>query len=1115
MLSKGQIFTIDGWTVTIQVELFEELDEGNFRVLGKDINSRGIFDCIFSENQLKQIKIINNESKFTAAPDKVFIALESIRYRLVSIYDPLLAINTSKVDPLPHQIEAVYGKVLQLPRIRFLIADDPGAGKTIMAGLIIKELKLRQLINRVLIVVPGHLKDQWRRELKDRFEEQFVIVDRSVMDSYYGENVWNRENQIIASIDFSKRDDILPSLDATHFDLVIVDEAHKMSAYQYGNKTSKSKRYRLGEALSRIGEHLMFLTATPHKGDVDNFRLFLDLLEPGFFATNEMLMASIESKDNPLFIRRIKEDLKNFEGEPLFVPRNVSTRSYDLGVESPEEKLLYNELTDYVERQYNLALTRDKKRNIAFALIVLQRRFASSTYALLKSLERRKARLEELLRNFDNRNVQRTAEFDFETIEDMSEEERWEQEEMWETLSVSENRTELESEIQTLGNLHQRAKRIIDNQSEIKLRELKSVLDGLNKDYPGHKIIIFTESRDTLDYLQKRIHQWSYTSTCIHGRMKLEERIDTERRFKNEDEGIQVLVATEAAGEGINLQFCHLMINYDIPWNPNRLEQRMGRVHRYGQTREVFIYNLVARDTREGEVLYAIFEKLEEIRRAMGSDKVYDVISEVIEGRNLSQLLLDAVVRARSRDQILAELDIKVDKEYVTRVKENLGDSLATRFIDYTRIKELNDRARENRLIPEYTEAFFKKAFEKCGGVMGSKSTGFGSIDKVPHPLTVIAEEFNFKKKFGSVLKRYPKITFDKNVAQDNSDLEFISFGHPLFEAQMRWVEKEYVHLLQQGAVFIDPEGRMDGVIIYYEGEIRDGRNEVAGRRLFASYYDLKTQQFEPFHPSRIWDLSIPHQKAKADNPFDIDELKKRLIAHIIPSLRTYQDEISIERIRQAGIKEKYGVKSLETLILKLDGELIDYYARREAGQNMDLVIGNKEEQKRKYEDALKTLHQNIQKEKSLSLQTPHYLGAIRVVPLAHPDEEMVENPVVEKAGMDYVIEHELKKGRKPADVSAKDLGWDITSVADDGTIRRIEVKSRSATGKVALTINEMFKARRFKEEYYLYVVYHATTKPNLIIINNPAENLEAIEKEEVVRFIITQKEIENKGVRE
>ena len=286
--------------------------------------------------------------------------------------------NTSKIDPLPHQIDAVYGYVLKLPRIRFLIADDPGAGKTIMAGLIIKELKLRHMVTRILIVAPGHLKDQWRREMKDRFEERFSVVDRSILDAFYGENVWQREAQIITSIDFIKREDVLPSLASSSFDLIVVDEAHKMSAYRYGDKLNKTDRYKVGEQLSKITEHLLFLTATPHKGDPENFRLFLDLLQPGFFATNELLQESIEHGDNPLLIRRVKEDLKNFAGEPLFLPRTVLTVPFNLGADSPSEKELYNELSRYVNTRYNKALSGEKKRNVAFALVILQRRLASS-----------------------------------------------------------------------------------------------------------------------------------------------------------------------------------------------------------------------------------------------------------------------------------------------------------------------------------------------------------------------------------------------------------------------------------------------------------------------------------------------------------------------------------------------------------------------------------------------------------------------------------------------------------------------------------------------------------------------------------------------------------------
>jgi len=558
-----------------------------------------------------------------------------------------------------------------------------------MAGLLIKELKIRNIVKRILIVAPGHLRDQWRRELKERFEEIFIPVGRQYIDSLFGQNVWMRENQVVTSIDFAKREDVLPSIAAAHFDLIIVDEAHKMSAYKYGEKIDKTSRYKLGEVLSNHCEHLLFLTATPHKGDPENFRLFLDLIEPGFFATNEMVEESVRSKDNPLFIRRVKEDLKDFEGKPLFLPRHVRTAGFQWKTTSPNEVELYNALSEYVETQYNKALIKDKRRNIAFALVILQRRLASSTYALLKSLVRRKKRLEEYLKGATENNRGTVSTFDFESVDEMSEEDRWREEEIWETLSVAENREELEKEIRIIDKLMAQAKSIIQNEEEIKLVELKNSLRELSEKYEDpkdKKILVFTESHDTLEYLEKKIRAWGYRTNTIHGGMKLEERIKAESIFKNDTD---VLIATEAAGEGINLQFCHLMVNYDIPWNPNRLEQRMGRIHRYGQQKEVYVFNLVAVDTREGKVLHKLFEKLDEIRNAMGSDKVFDVLDEVLYNQNLAHLMLEAAANARNIEEILKEIDIKVDDEYISQVKENLGESLATRFIDYTRIKEM------------------------------------------------------------------------------------------------------------------------------------------------------------------------------------------------------------------------------------------------------------------------------------------------------------------------------------------------------------------------------------------------------------------------------------------
>ncbi|MGB9824479.1 MAG: DEAD/DEAH box helicase [Candidatus Hydrothermia bacterium] len=853
-MKEGCIVKGPFWEEPVKVEKVTEFDN-YFRIIGSTIRSKKHIDCLLTKEDLNSLKIIEKVIDLSSNPQETFLVIEATRFKYASLFDPLLAMNVSKIDPLPFQIEAVYGYVLRQPRIRFLIADDPGAGKTIMAGLILKELKLRRLANRVLIVVPGHLKDQWRRELKEKFDEKFVVLDRNTFNAHYGENPWEKNDQIITSIDFAKQDEILASLSSAHFDLIIVDEAHKMSAYRYGDRINRTQRYKLGEVLSRISTHLVFLTATPHKGDPENFRLFLDLLMPGFFATSKMVEESLKNNDNPLFIRRLKEDLKDFDGRPIFTRRFPITIKFRL---SEDEKSLYNEVSRYVVEQYNKALQFDKKRNIAFALVILQRRMASSTYALLKSLERRKERLEKILSG-EEKPKEGLFPFDYEEMDDLEESKRWENEEEWESITIASDPEELKEEIRTIEMLIQKAKDIINKEEEIKLHELKKAIgEGFSKieEMKGNKkILIFTESRDTLEYLHSKIKSWGYKVNCIHGGMNIDERIKAEKIFRDETE---IMVATEAAGEGINLQFCHIMINYDIPWNPNRLEQRMGRIHRYGQQKDVYIFNIVAEDTREGKVLLKLFEKLEEIRSKLGSDRVFDVIGEVFEGKNLYQLILEAVTNAKSMDEILKELDIEPNEEYIKKIKEILGESLATRIIDYTRIKEMAEKAKEYRLIPEYVVEFFKKSFQKAGGRMREIKEGFIAIDSIPYEIRKIAESEEFKNRFGVVMSRYPRATFDKDIAFKNPDTEFISFGHPLFEALLEWILRKYSEEVTRGSVFKDPSGILNGYIWFYIGEVRDGKGEVAGRKIIALYDDGKN--LREINPAILWDLSPVNQ---------------------------------------------------------------------------------------------------------------------------------------------------------------------------------------------------------------------------------------------------------------
>lgn len=586
--------------------------------------------------------------------------------------------------------------------------------------------------------------------------------------------------------------------------------------------------------------------------------------------------------------------------------------------------------------------------------------------------------------------------------------------------------------------------------------------------------------------------------------MKLEARINAEKIFKTET---QVLVATEAAGEGINLQFCHLMINFDLPWNPNRLEQRMGRIHRYGQTKEVFVFNLVAEDTREGMVLRRLFEKMEEIKTALGSDKVFDVLSEVLYGTDLSKLLLEAAATARDIDDILSEIDVTVDAEYVKDVKEKLGESLATHFINYPMINEMKARSLEHRLIPEYTAAFFAKVYAAADGRMRERKDGFISIENVPPDIRRISSEESFVKRHGPTMRSYPKATFSRDIAFKHPDSEFISFGHPLFEAVLEWVDRSMSISLRQGAVFEDPDARMDGAVLFYEGEIRDGKGDVAGKRLFALYVDETRGSVTAMAPSFIWDLV-----GRAPNDYniaDIETLKQIARKQLLPALEQYKSELFDERERQARIKEKYGVKSLEHLVDKFDRSLEGFYERQGLDEDVDLVIHNAREKRDKYEHALDELKEIIQREQVLTISSPVFIGAIRVVPARRKEMQMMKrDDEIEQVGMEVAMDQERSHGRNPEDVSAENLGFDIRSTDERGNRRYIEVKARAGVGQIELTQNEVFKARSLADDYYLYVIMNASdVVPSLRIYQNPIEML-AMEEKIEHRFAVLLEEL-------
>jgi superfamily II DNA or RNA helicase len=976
-----------------------------------------------------------------------------------------------------------------------------------MAGLILREMQARRLVRRVLVVAPGHLKYQWQRELKEKFGVRFRLIDRNTMRAAWGENMWVEHPFAITSIDFLKQDDVKATLHSADWDLVIVDEAHKMSAYAYESsertKIDKTKRYQAGEVLARNTDHLLFLTATPHRGDDENFRLFLDLLRPGFFAQTDLLRESVVRGDNPVFIRRLKEDMKTFDGRDIFPPRTVRTLKFRM---TDQEIELYNAVTRYVQHYYDQAKA---KRHITFAMLILQRRLTSSVHAILSSLERRREKLEEWLhlpeKIRDDERFRGLSNLTEDEMEELAEADRWAIEERLEQLTIAENIEDVREEVAQLEELIEMAKGVRSREIESKLVKLRDeILTGVGEE----KLLIFTEHRDTLRYLKEKLEAWGYDVCEIHGGMDLDARIEAERVFRDR---AQVMVATEAAGEGINLQFCHQMVNYDIPWNPNRLEQRMGRIHRYGQNREVFIWNLVSRDTREGDILDRLFEKLARMRQALGTDRVFDIIGDIIPGTNLSDLLRDAVVNARRIEEIYNQIEAIREEPTRATMERVFMTSLATRHIDYTGIHREALAAEENRLVPEYVEDFFLRGFKRIEGRLAPIENGY-RVESVPLELRRRNEDYGFTTQYGKVAREYRRITFEKAVARRDPLFEFVAPGHPLLEALNDVILTDFRRNASEYAVFEDPERARSGALWFIEGEVSDGTGDPAGRRVFA-LLQRPDQSVEHVNPAVLWDLEpAPMRELPTDVAAllsDRTPIEDYLIGDV---LLPYRAEIQERRERDAEIKRRYGLRSLDYLIGESNGKILDYELRADAGESMDIVIRNERARLDELQRRRDDLVREIELESNLAVSEPKVLGVAAVLAATDPElgiggatdtgaegsdgvpGGMQRDDEIEAVGMRVARAYEEAEGRTVEDVSAEAHGgFDLRSLAfdDDGgfqDVRYIEVKARSRTGAIRLTANEWKKARHFGDQYWLYVVTEAgSDDPSLERIRNPA----------------------------
>jgi superfamily II DNA or RNA helicase len=1038
-----------------------------------------------------------SEEKALRCREPFLLFVDALRMRLAHAFDPHYAVSVTQVDLLPHQVDAVYHHILPMPRIRFLLADDPGLGKTITAGLVLKELKARGVVQRTLLVVPAHLQDQWQREMNDWFRESFVPLRRDLLQGLYSTDFFQRNPQLIVSMDLARSEDVRELLARHRWDFIVVDEAHKLSATRYGQKIFKTKRYQLGEALAPQARHLLFLTATPHKGDDYAYFFILNLLEPRLFADPERLKEAAQTEGLPFVLRRTKEQVTDLEGRKLFRKREVSTISVSL---TQDEKRLYEAVTRYVRRWYAAVSgkTDRRSRNVALALTVLQRRLSSSLFAIRESLRRRRSKLQNLLVDWERRlQEEESREWDEDSRQDIYEMTAcdWENfQEQLEGVTAAQTPEKLRKELGELDELIRLAQEAEKAGEEAKVQELRRVVEEHLRHKPDEKLLIFTEFKDTLSALERRFRTWGFPCAVIHGQMNLQARVDEERRFRDE---VQVMVATDAAGEGINLQFCRLMINYDLPWNPNRLEQRMGRIHRYGQTRDCYVFNMLYSETREGKVLERLMEKLERMRERLG-DTVYDVIGFLLEEVKLEDLIMKAILSGEepTLEKVL-EVDIEKRVENFRRVLEK--NALAGHHIDLSTVQRNETDSLLRRLVPWDVERFTRLAASTLGGQFSEDQRH----SKVFH-LKVPREFLRQHHLQSEAYVRGVRIALERDVAR-RANAEFFAPGHPLLEAFIdHFLRKER----PVQAVLVDEKGR-DGSLWLYRLRVQDGCNDPILERLVAFFHDHTTHETREVDPRMLWELeSLPENIPFPEVPTSaLDAASQASQQQAVEQLSAFLKEALHRRERECSIKERWLEESYNQLIQESQSKLFHYHRRKDAGEDMDFAI-------RQEEESLKTLMREksdrlneLKKEREVLAREPEAVAVALILPKASlmPElpvqtEETKQN--VEDAGMQVAMKYERRHGREPKDVSKEFRGYDILSTSPAET-RYIEVKAFATTGPLELTPHEWQMAERLQDAYWLYVVENALDAPRLHPIQNPAAGLSPQPVTGVVKLVI------------
>lgn len=1074
---------------------------------------------------------------FTAAGDEFRLAAEARRITLAHLFDPMLAVSVSAIEPLPHQIEAVYGEMLPRTPLRFLLADDPGAGKTIMAGLYIKELMLRGDVERCLIVAPGGLVGQWRDELYDKFNLNFEIVTKEHIDSAHFGDIFYTKPLLLARVDqLARREDLVPRLKEAHWDLVVVDEAHRMSAH-YSGEVKRTKKYQLGQVLGGSARHFLLMTATPHAGKEADFQLFLALLDSDRF--EGQYRDGVHTADaSDLMRRMVKEDLLRFDGTPLFPERRAYTVRYEL---SDAEMTLYDEVTEYVGTEMNraaaLVAEGGRRNTVGFALTTLQRRLASSPEAIHQSLRRRKERLQKqvmeerqsarldalrlspqeqrlarLLGDDDAAQAGDAAPgaFDLDLLDELDPDEREELEvEVTDAATAAQTIAELEQEIRVLEKLEALAHDLRQSGNDRKWNELAALLQDNPemRDENGNrrKLIVFTEHRDTMRYLEDRLRQLlgrDDAVVSIHGGTGRDERRAIQQRFTQDSRSI-VLVATDAAGEGINLQRAHLLINYDLPWNPNRIEQRFGRVHRIGQREVCHMWNLVAEGTREDMVFGTLLNKIEAQRQAY-KGRVYDVLGQAISGRELSELFVEAI-RYGARPDVKAHINRVIDDQVEERVRKAIKEPAlaATVMTDDARheIRHRMEEAEARRLQPHFIRSFFLAAFERLGGRIREREPGRYEVLNVP---ARVRSRDRLVGKGSPLLPRYERVTFDPLLirADGHPDADLVAPGHPLLDVVVDVLAADLGDTLREGAVLVDDSdtSEMPRVLIMLEHEVADARPNPTGAATVVSH------QFEfvelPMEGDAVVAGSAPYLDYRPASPLEhsaaaevlrspwlstpLDQIgRDHAIQHSVPEHLRHVTELTLDRVERTrnAVRER-----LTSEIRRVTERAEKFELQADAGTNPRMNAERARQEARELTERLETRMARLDQEASLRSLPPRVVGGALVLPggllrrLQSRDESLSTRFAPDltlgselQQALKAVAAAEAAAGRRPGPIHTSPAGhggYQLQSIDQNGDHWFMAVKVASGVSPtVSLSRNELLTSLNKGQRYVTALV--------------------------------------------